>query len=147
MKNLSVILLLSPIFVFSFVAVSHSQYTHPQLTINDYCDAEPQISDNGWVVWHGGHGGHLTTTEIFLYNGEQTIQLTENDYNDTRAQINANGFLSPGLTITRRNAAASVNTIITLYSRSPRFEVYSSRIMPTIAVSRSHSIKLPSCPA
>jgi len=51
-----------------------------------------------------------------------------------------------GETIIRRKVVARVNTAITLGSRSPRLELYDCKTIPTIEVSRSQSIKLPSCP-
>jgi hypothetical protein len=59
-------------------------------------------------------------------------------------QIYAKGFLNKGETIISRKVVARVNTAITLGSRSPLFDVYDCKIIPTMDVRRSHNIKLPS---
>jgi hypothetical protein len=53
-----------------------------------YLDKSPQINPNGDVVWYGYD---YTGSEIFLYDGLNTVQLTDNDYLDTNPQINENG--------------------------------------------------------
>ncbi len=64
-----------------------------QLTNNNFMDLDPQINDNGWVVWQGG-GQDFTQKylrEIYLYNGSQTLRLTNDNFEDTDARINAHG--------------------------------------------------------
>lgn len=56
MKRSLLVLLISSIVIFSFVTVSHSQYTTTQITNNSYADAYPQINNNGEVVWMGLNG-------------------------------------------------------------------------------------------
>jgi len=78
--------------------------TTKQLTNNSHDDNEPQINDNGYVVWYGGDkadpkrsasrievGG--PNNEIFLYNGNTTEQLTDNSYYDGAPQINTSGHV------------------------------------------------------
>jgi len=62
------------------------------ISLPDFSRAmEPQISDNGYVVWKG-FGLDLRDLQIFLYNGTTTVQLTDNDrYYDPCIKINSNG--------------------------------------------------------
>jgi hypothetical protein len=62
--------------------------TIKQLTDNDYYDGDPQINDNGEVVWIGSDDNDY---EIYLYDGSTIKQLTNNDYDDILPQINDNG--------------------------------------------------------
>ena len=78
MKRSLLLLLLAPILIFGMVTVSHSQYVTIPLTNNDYDDWDPQINNDGWVVWYGTDGND---DEIFLYDGV-TTQITNNSYND-----------------------------------------------------------------
>ena len=50
----------------------------------------PQINDNGYVVWQRSDG---TDREIFLYDGSTITQLTDNDYDDWEPEINNNGHV------------------------------------------------------
>ncbi len=50
---------------------------------------ESQINDRGWVVWKSHDGNDY---EIFLYDGNETIQLTDNDIDDESPQINMIGW-------------------------------------------------------
>lgn len=59
-------------------------FTTTQLTNNDYSDAQPQINDNGWIVWQRNQ------VEVLLYNGNATTQLT--DWG-TFPQINNKGWV------------------------------------------------------
>ena len=72
--------------------------TTTQLTDNDVYDGEPQINDNGDVVWVGGvdslsGGSDFLGGEIFLYDGLQTTRLTNNNYIDMSPKINNNGHV------------------------------------------------------
>ena len=51
---------------------------------------DPQINDNGEVVWWGYDGDDH---EIFLYSGASTTQLTNNTSNDMQPQINDSGWV------------------------------------------------------
>ncbi len=62
MKRSLLVLLLTPIALFTFVTVSHAQHTITQLTNNAYYDYAPQINNNGYVVWYGWDGSDY---EIF----------------------------------------------------------------------------------
>jgi murein DD-endopeptidase MepM/ murein hydrolase activator NlpD len=59
-------------------------FTTTQFTNNDYSDVQPQINDNGWIVWQRNQ------IEVLLYNGTTTTQLT--DWG-TFPQINNNGWV------------------------------------------------------
>ncbi|MFC1845414.1 choice-of-anchor D domain-containing protein, partial [Thermodesulfobacteriota bacterium] len=59
-----------------------------QITDDAFNDYNPQVNDNGYVVWRGNDGND---DEIYLYNGTSTIQLTDNDYSDGLPQINGSG--------------------------------------------------------
>jgi cysteine-rich repeat protein len=72
------------------VSVSYAGYVTMQITNNSYDDGNPQINDNGYVVWSGWDG---TDAEIFLYDGTTTTQLTNNSYDDLDPQINNNGYV------------------------------------------------------
>jgi hypothetical protein len=58
-----------------------------------YAHAYPQINNNGYVVWQGRDDDSGIDSEIFLYDGTNTIQLTDNSYEDHSAQINDNGYV------------------------------------------------------
>jgi hypothetical protein len=62
-----------------------------QLTNDSYPQLNPQINDNGYVVWSGYDG---PGDEIFLYDGTSTTQLTNNSYADRFPQINDNGYVA-----------------------------------------------------
>jgi len=53
MKRSHLVLMLTAITIFTFVTVSHGQYTIIQLTNNDYDDEDARINNNGDVVWYG----------------------------------------------------------------------------------------------
>ncbi|MFH1622391.1 MAG: PxKF domain-containing protein [Candidatus Omnitrophota bacterium] len=59
------------------------EYTITQLTNNLDYDRSPQIH-NGQVVWQGYYG---QDSEIFFYDGTQTVQLTDNWFSDGYPQI------------------------------------------------------------
>jgi hypothetical protein len=61
-----------------------------QLTNNSEADWNPQINNNGHVVWRGKDGSDY---EIFLYDGSTVTQLTDNDYADGNPQINDSGYV------------------------------------------------------
>ena len=65
-------------------------YLTDQLTDNDYDDRNPQINDNGYLVWQGYDGNDI---EIYLHDGFNTIQLTDNDHEDRNPQIYDNGYV------------------------------------------------------
>ena len=94
-----------------------------QITDNDYDDCNPKVNNNGWMVWGGNgiwlcdgisatqiamNGSHPdlndngwvvwmgsddSDAEIFLYDGESTVQITNNDYEDEYPQINNSGWV------------------------------------------------------
>jgi hypothetical protein len=55
--------LLFTIATLALVPISYSQYVITQITDNSYNDWEPQINNNGYVVWQGWDG---SDDEIFL---------------------------------------------------------------------------------
>jgi len=78
--------------------------TTTQITNNTWDDYEPQINDDGYIVWYGGDfkgkspssktkadGG--PNNEIFLYNRITTTQITDDSYYDGDPQINASGHI------------------------------------------------------
>ena len=66
------------------------EYITTQLTNNNGADADPQINNNGYMVWYGSDG---YDNEIFLYDGTTTTQITNNSYSDSNPQINNNGYV------------------------------------------------------
>ena len=50
----------------------------------------PQLNNNGYVVWFDYDG---SDTDVFLYDGSNTIQLTDNDYDDFYPKINDNDWV------------------------------------------------------
>ena len=64
------------------------------LTINDYSDGAPQISE-WWVVWEGQDGIGFDT-EIFVWDGSAVTQLTLNDFADTQPQISGSNVVWEG---------------------------------------------------
>ncbi len=82
MKRSFLVLLLSPIIIFTFVSASYSSYTIVQLTNTAYWEDYPQINSNGYVVWQGGG--------IWLYDGATTTQISASGL---RPQINDNGWV------------------------------------------------------
>jgi hypothetical protein len=96
MKRSTPVLLPALILIFTFVSVSHAQYTIIQLTHNLYDDPGYKINENGHVVWggcfHPACGpGYEGDHEILLYDGTSTTQLTNNDHGDGSPQINSSG--------------------------------------------------------
>jgi len=92
MKLLLLILGLSLMSILITSDVSYSAvYTVTQLTDNSYNDYDPQINDNGFVVWWGCVPD--SDYEIFLYDGFSVIQLINDDYNDRYPKINNNGYV------------------------------------------------------
>ena len=77
------------LLVTALASLSYAQ-TIKQITNNSYDDNNPQINDNGYIVWSGLDGSDF---EIFLYNGLNTTQLTNNALGDHRPQINNNGYV------------------------------------------------------
>ena len=87
-----------------------------QLTSNGWEDSAPQINNDGWVVWRGKEDGG-SDTDIYLFDGTNTINISHNDVgsnpNDSTPQINNNGWVvwkgtgeiyftdSPGVSITQ----------------------------------------------
>ena len=117
-----IILLIFSAEVLNSSTASSAVYAVTQLTNNDYDDRKPQINNNGDVLWVGDgniflYNGNTTIQftnggsdpqlndngwvvwsrtvslypEIFLYNGTTTTQLTNNYYFDMDPQINNNG--------------------------------------------------------
>ncbi len=82
---------LIPILTLLFISctIASSQWVTTQLTNNSYSDFDPQINDNGHVVWCGGDYPY----EIFYYNGDTVTQLTDNTSGDRFPQINASGHV------------------------------------------------------
>ena len=79
------------ILILCLDSVCYSQYVIKKISRNPYYDdTNPQINNNGQVVWEGYDG---TDWEIFFYNGTTTTQLTNNSYDDTHPQINDNGYV------------------------------------------------------
>ncbi|MBW2663844.1 MAG: hypothetical protein JRD93_18160 [Deltaproteobacteria bacterium] len=86
------------------------------LTTSPFFNNNPQINDNGYVVWDRSDG---TDIEIFLYDGSTITQLTNNDYDDREPQINNNGhvvwhssegiFLYDGSTTTKLSDSWSIS--------------------------------------
>lgn len=74
-NNLVVMVLLLCHFFISVAVQANSAlavtFTTTQFTNNDYSDVQPQINDNGWIVWQRNQ------IEVLLYNGSTTIQLTD----------------------------------------------------------------------
>jgi len=100
MKRSFPVLLCALIPVFTFVSVSHAQYSIIQLTYSLYDDPLYQINENGYVVWRGcfdpvcGVGSpDAGDYEILLYDGTSTIRLTDDDYGDANPQINNGGLV------------------------------------------------------
>jgi parallel beta-helix repeat protein len=58
------------------------------VTENTIFNYNPQINNNGKVVWYGWDG---TDEEIFFWDGVTTTQITNNTNNDRNPQINDNG--------------------------------------------------------
>lgn len=57
-----------------------------RLTDNNVDDEDPQINDQGRVVWVGGYS---SDSEIYFYNGTNITQLTNNNTIDRNPQINS----------------------------------------------------------
>jgi len=90
MKESLLVLLVTPIIIFTFVTVSHSQYTITQLTNNGYDEGNPQINNNGKVARYGYDGSDY---EIFLYDGTIMTQITNNPNPDYSPRPNDRGEL------------------------------------------------------
>ncbi|MGW8178424.1 MAG: hypothetical protein ACWGQW_06620, partial [bacterium] len=60
-----------------------------QLTDNDCEDRDPQINDNGWVVWRGQN---LVQYDIFRYEGSN-VRVVANGKEDRDPQMNDNGVV------------------------------------------------------
>ena len=58
----------------ALVPVSYSRYVITQITDNSYEDSDPQINDNGYVVWFGSDGSDL---EIFLAFSEHLLYASD----------------------------------------------------------------------
>ena len=63
-----------------------------QLTRNTLNDSSPQISGNN-IVWSAYEDGD---SEIYLYNGSETITLTDNDIDDSSPQIDGDNIVWTG---------------------------------------------------
>lgn len=74
-------------------------YGFEQLTDNDRADIMPRVSPAGLVAWQGRY--HLAGArsrvdrdlEVFLLEGERTMQVTDNEVDDTRCVVNDAGTL------------------------------------------------------
>jgi hypothetical protein len=86
MKRIFFVLLL---FLMAHASLSYAQ-TIKQITNNSADDDNPQINDNGYIVWSGSDGADY---EIFLYDGLNTTQITDNARGDHQPQINDNGHV------------------------------------------------------
>src|SRR4030042_1981118 len=74
---------------FSYSAV----YTITQLTDNSYNDHDPQINNNGYVVWGGAWP--WTNTDLFLYDGSDIKSIPSYPwYYENAPQINNNGYVT-----------------------------------------------------
>ena len=91
MKKIPFIIFFSIILLFVFVIMSYSQLVVSKFTNNSYDDFNPQMNDNGYVVWEGWDG---TDYEIYLYNGSAIINISNNTYDDYNPQINNNGYVT-----------------------------------------------------
>lgn len=97
MKRSFPVLLFALIPVFTFVSVSHAQYSIIQVANNLsqdpyhlFNDPHPKINDIGYVVWRAwDYSGGF---DIFLYDGSSTTQLTNNDYVEDY-MINDDGYV------------------------------------------------------
>jgi hypothetical protein len=88
-KHILAVLALGVILIFTRTSTSYAAiYATTQITDNVYNDGNPQINNNGQMVWQGNDG---TDEEIFFYNGTTTIQLTDNTTNDQLSRINNSG--------------------------------------------------------
>jgi hypothetical protein len=87
-KSLLLGTLFSPILVASSMSISHAHHAITQLTNNSYEDANPQINNDGKVVWYGYDG---SDTEIFLYDGISVSQITDNSVSDLHPHLGAHG--------------------------------------------------------
>jgi hypothetical protein len=67
-----------------FASADVGDYETIQLTHGDYWNYKPQI-DDGIVVWWGDNG--VENSEIFLWNGTQSINFTNNDIMENGPQI------------------------------------------------------------
>jgi hypothetical protein len=92
MKKIFFISAFSALVLLASVSASYSGYSLTQLTSNPYNDFNPQINDNGYVVWQG-FDGPAGDTEIFLYDGTTISKLTDNAILDVDPQINNTGYV------------------------------------------------------
>lgn len=67
--------------------LSNDGVCYEQLTNNDIDDVNPQLNDNGMVVWQGDY-------QIYLYDGSEFKKLTDDSYYHMTPQINNNGFIA-----------------------------------------------------
>ena len=77
------------LLVTALVSLSNAQAIK-QITNNSADDDNPQINDNGYIVWSGREGADY---EIFLYDGLNTTKLTDNALGDHSPQINNSGYV------------------------------------------------------
>ena len=69
-----------------------SQDSEPvQITMNDTNDCEPQVNDQGTVVWQGYDGSHW---QIFMYADGVTTKLTEGMVQNTEPRLNSAGDIA-----------------------------------------------------
>ena len=89
MKRIISILTFTIAILITFVGFSYSQaYTIKQITNNSTGDDDPQISNNGNIVWVGNYS-YPVETDIFLYDGSNILPLTDDDtFVDTSPKIN-----------------------------------------------------------
>ncbi len=75
-------------------------YTLAHLTDNSSKDFDPRVSSNGLIAWVGAYhlpgarSVNLTDFEIFLWDGNSTLQITDNDVQDSRCVVNDFGDLA-----------------------------------------------------
>ena len=91
----SMVILFGVLLVFGVASAAYSlpQYSITNLTNNSNDDNEPQMNDNGEVVWHGDYEYGANKREIWLYDGSVVNRITDNGTNDSQCQINKNGFV------------------------------------------------------
>ena len=91
MKRAITIPCLSLLIIFMVASVSHAQYfVTNRLTYTDTANWEPEISDNGYVIWFASDSGPEWDYEIFIYNGVNITQVTDNEYDEWFPKINNN---------------------------------------------------------
>ncbi len=91
MKKLLPSLFYSFILFFGLVSVAHAlTFKITQITDNNTEDHNPQINNNGLVVWEGFDRSDY---ELFLFDSDTITQLTDNDTDDLYFDMNNKGHL------------------------------------------------------